>query len=133
MSHLSPDKSPPRWLLRRLDQVAIAGLSLFALAAMGAFWLAHSGHRGRLIEIDRADPLKIEFLVDVNQADWPEITTLPDVGETLAKRIVDDRRQRGPFASIDDLQRVRGIGPKTFERMRPYVRTITPESAVVRK
>lgn len=133
MPRANADKPPPRWLLRRLDQAVIAGLALFALVAIGLFWLAHGGHRGRLIEIDRADPLKVEFLVDVNQAEWPELTTLPDVGETLAKRIVAHRQQHGGFQSIDELQQVRGIGPKTFERLKPYVRTITPDGAVAGK
>ena len=113
MAPANSEKPPPRWLLRRLDQAVIAGLALFALVAMGLFWLAHGGHRGRLIEIDRADPMKVEFLVDVNRAEWPELSTLPDVGETLAKRIVAYRQQHGEFASVDQLQRVRGIGPKT--------------------
>jgi competence protein ComEA len=127
------NKQPPLWLLRRLDQAAVAGVALFALVAMGLFWLTHGGHRGRLIEIDRVDPLKVEFLVDLNKADWPELVALPEVGPTLAKRIVQHRQQYGPFQSIDDLHRVRGIGPKTFERLKPYVRTITPESAVANK
>jgi competence protein ComEA len=127
------NKQPPLWLLRRLDQAAVAGVALFALVAMGLFWLTHGGHRGRLIEIDRVDPLKVEFLVDLNKADWPELVALPEVGPTLAKRIVQHRQQYGPFQSIDDLHRVRGIGPKTFERLKPYVRTITPETAVANK
>jgi competence protein ComEA len=130
MPGTNPTKPPARWLLRRLDQAMIAGLALFALVAMGLFWLAHGGHRGRLIEIDRADPMQVEFLVDVNRADWPELSTLPEVGETLAKRIVAHRQERGEFQSVEQLQQVRGIGPKTFERLKPYVRTITPDGAV---
>jgi competence protein ComEA len=125
MPRANPDNPPPRLLLRRLDQAAIAGLALFALVAMGLFWLAHGGHRGGLIEIDHADPVKVQFLVDVNSANWPELTTLPEVGETLAKRIVEHRERHGEFQNIDDLQRVRGIGPKTFERLKPHIRTIT--------
>jgi competence protein ComEA len=133
MPRANSDKPPPNWLPRRLDQAAIAGLALFALVTMALFWLSHGGHRGGLIEIDRADPVKVQFLVDVNRANWPELSTLPEVGETLAKRIVEHRQRHGEFQTIDDLQRVRGIGPKTFERLKPYVRTITPESAVVRQ
>jgi competence protein ComEA len=133
MPRASSGKPPPRWLLRRLDQAVIAGLALFALVAMGLFWLAHGGHRGGLIEIDRADPMKVEFLVDVNRAEWPELSTLPEVGEMLAKRIVAHRQQHGEFQSVEELQQVRGIGPKTFERLKPYVRTITPDSAVAGK
>jgi competence protein ComEA len=40
----------------------------------------------------------------------------------LARRIVADREQNGPFRSVDDLARVKGIGPKTLEHLRPWVR-----------
>jgi competence protein ComEA len=47
---------------------------------------------------------------------------LPAIGETLARRIVEDREQRGPFDSLEDVTRVRGIGPGTFAQIRPYLR-----------
>jgi competence protein ComEA len=88
---------------------------------MAVYWFAHGGHRGELIEIDRADPLTARFLVDVNKADWPEFAELPDVGETLARRIVESRDAAGPFGDHDDLLRVRGIGPRTLEKLKPYL------------
>lgn len=51
---------------------------------------------------------------------------LPNIGETLARRIVESREAEGPFAEVDDLQRVRGIGPRTLEQLRPYLRPIPP-------
>ena len=47
---------------------------------------------------------------------------LPQVGPVTAKRIVADRIKKGPFTTIEDLQRVRGIGPKTVIRLRELVR-----------
>jgi competence protein ComEA len=88
---------------------------------MAVYWFAHGGHRGELIEIDRADPLTARYLVDVNKADWPEFAELPDVGETLARRIIESRDAAGPFGDHDDLLRVRGIGPRTLERLKPYL------------
>ena len=73
----------------------------------------------------------VRFQLDVNQADWPEISVLPDVGETLARRIVESRALDGPFADLDELQRVRGIGPKTLERIRPYLRPLPPSGSMV--
>ena len=61
--------------------------------------------------------------VDVNAADAAELERLPGVGPALAKRIVEERKRRGPFQSAEDLTRVRGIGPKTRERLEPYVTT----------
>jgi competence protein ComEA len=120
-----PDPAEPRWprlWLRRADQAAVAGLVTVALAAMIGHWLYHGGHRGRMIEVDRVEPGTIAFTVDLNEADWPELTVLPGVGETLAKRIVEYRQEHGPFHDFDDLRRVRGIGPRTLERLTPYLR-----------
>lgn len=120
MSTQRPDPPYP-WLLRRADQAAIAGLALMAIVALGLYWLAQGGWQGRLIEIDRELPRTLRFLVDVNRADWPELAQLPGIGESLAKRIVASRREVGPFREPDDLLRVRGIGPKTLDRVRPYL------------
>jgi competence protein ComEA len=114
---------PNRWqpLLRRGEQALIAAVVTVSLVAMMAAWFYKGGARGRLIEIDRAQPESIAYLVDINRAPWPEIAQLPDIGETLAKRIVESRETDGPFRDHDDLRRVRGIGPKTLEGMRPYL------------
>jgi competence protein ComEA len=116
-------KNSSRWrpLLRRLDQAAVATLVSFALAGMGVYWFASGGHRGELIEIDRAEPLSAKYQVDINAAAWPELAELPRVGPTLAKRIVASRAEAGPFADHDDLLRVRGVGPLTLEQMKPYL------------
>lgn len=108
-------------LLRRADQAAVAGLVVMALAGMAVYWYVHGGHRGELIEIDRADPLVARFQVDINQAEWPELAQLPQIGEVLARRIVDSRAAHGSFVDHDDLQRVNGIGPLTLQRIKPYL------------
>jgi competence protein ComEA len=113
-----------RWLLRRADQAAVAALVASALAATIGWWAYHGGWQGRLIEIDRAEPLAARFQVDVNAADWPELLQLPGVGPTLAHRIIESRQTAGPFADHDDLRRVHGIGPATLEKIRPYLRPI---------
>jgi competence protein ComEA len=60
--------------------------------------------------------------IDLNTADLAELQTLPGVGPTLAQRIVDFRTQNGPFASVEGLREVKGIGPATFEKLKDYVR-----------
>jgi len=49
--------------------------------------------------------------VDLAQAGPDEIALLPEIGPRLAATIVADRDENGPFESVDDLLRVRGIGP----------------------
>jgi competence protein ComEA len=111
----------PRPLRRRMDQAAVASLLFFALAGMGVYWFVQGGHRGELIEIERAEPLSARYLVDINGAEWPELAELPDIGETLARRIVESRGAAGPFGDHDDLLRVDGIGPRTLEKLRPFL------------
>jgi competence protein ComEA len=119
--HGSQKPGGQRPLLRRLDQAAVASLVALALAGMGMYWFVKGGHRGELIEIDRAEPLTARYQVDINKADWPEFAELPELGETLARRIVDSRADAGAFGDHDDLLRVRGIGPRTLEKMKPYL------------
>lgn len=59
-------------------------------------------------------------LVDVNRASAEELALLPGIGPAIAGRIVSDRSERGPFASVDELRRVKGIGAATLERVRPF-------------
>lgn len=95
---------------------------------LATYWMYLGGHRGHLIEIDRAEPLSAKYLVDVNKADWPEMIQLPGLGETLARRILADRQERGPFHDVEDLDRVDGIGLRTLERIRPYLMPIPQDT-----
>jgi competence protein ComEA len=113
-----------RPLLTAADQAAVALFAFLALAWMSASWLARGGLNGEMLDIDSAEPLRATFQTDINSADWTELMQLPEIGEALARRIVESREQDGPFASHDDLDRVRGIGPKTLERIRPYLRPV---------
>ncbi len=57
----------------------------------------------------------------VNRAAVAELCRLPRVGPVTAERIVEERRRGGPFRRPEDLLRVRGIGPKTLEVLRPLL------------
>lgn len=59
--------------------------------------------------------------VNVNTAPPRQLERLPGIGPALAARIVEYRETHGPFQRPEDLVAVRGIGPKTFEKMAPYV------------
>lgn len=58
--------------------------------------------------------------IDINTATVAELQGLPAIGPKLAERIVEARNQK-PFASIEDLRRVSGIGAKTLEKLRPHL------------
>lgn len=61
-------------------------------------------------------------LIDLNRATAGDLERLPRVGPALARRIVEHRDQHGPFRRVEDLKRVKGIGEKTLERLRPLVK-----------
>lgn len=61
-------------------------------------------------------------LLDVNSAGSAALQTLPGIGPVLASRIIAYRNAHGPFAAVDDLINVSGIGPSRLEDIRPFVR-----------
>jgi competence protein ComEA len=60
-------------------------------------------------------------VVNVNSAGTPQLALLPRVGPSVAQRIVDYRKENGPFKKPEDLMLVQGIGEKTFQLLKPYV------------
>lgn len=60
-------------------------------------------------------------LVNINTASESELETLSGVGPVTAAAIIQYRTEHGPFASVDDLMDVSGIGPATLEELRPQV------------
>lgn len=108
--------------LRRTDHLVVAGVLAGVLVFTGLRWASLSGWGTRPVEIDRPPDREYAYQLDPNTANWVEWMQLPEIGETLARRIVADREQRGPFRSIDDLDRVHGIGPKTVAKVRPWLR-----------
>lgn len=60
--------------------------------------------------------------VSVNLATAEELERLPGIGPVLAGRIVEDRSRNGQYVRLEDLLRVKGIGPRKLEKLRPYLR-----------
>jgi competence protein ComEA len=59
--------------------------------------------------------------VDVNTASAADLQTVPGIGKALAQRIVEFREKNGPFGEVADLVKVRGIGEKSIQRLKPYL------------
>ena len=59
--------------------------------------------------------------IDVNTATAEQLQLLPGIGPSRAAAIIESRQAIGPFRTVEDLARVRGIGPATVEGVRPYV------------
>ncbi len=60
-------------------------------------------------------------LVNVNSADAAALESLPGVGPATAKAIIEHRTANGPFVSVEDLKKVKGIGDSKFASLRPFV------------
>jgi competence protein ComEA len=101
--------------------IFIAAALLFALdgASARADPLAHAGPPPSVA------PKSEEGVVNLNDASEDELTRLPGVGPGKARAIAEHRRAH-PFRRIDELTKVKGIGRKTFGRLRPYITTVGP-------
>lgn len=58
--------------------------------------------------------------IDINNASKSELQSLPRIGPKMADRIIEWRSNQ-PFLVVDELQRVKGIGPKTFAKLAPLI------------
>jgi competence protein ComEA len=63
----------------------------------------------------------VTYKVDLNAAGANELAQVPSIGPATAAAIVRHREENGPFQSVDELTRVKGIGPKTLEKVGPYL------------
>ncbi|MFN0052274.1 MAG: ComEA family DNA-binding protein [Planctomycetales bacterium] len=124
---LSADERPRFWL-RRTDQLLVASLVAALLVSMFVQWGRLSGWGKREVEIERMTRLEYLYRIDINRATWVEWAQFEGIGEAMAHRIVADRERNGPFASVDDVLRVPGIGPVKMRTIRPHLYLGTTES-----
>ncbi len=66
-------------------------------------------------------PGKKKPVVNINTATKKDLMKLPGIGEAYAERIISYREDFGPFTSVEQLERVKGIGKTRVERLRPYL------------
>jgi competence protein ComEA len=99
-----------RKLLQYLALVAIVGAAASAQAARG--------------QAARQTP-KVQGVINLNQADLDQLTLLPGVGPTKARRIVEWRAKHH-FKRIEELTRVKGFGRKTFARLKTHLAVTGP-------
>ena len=61
--------------------------------------------------------------LNINTATLEEFQLLPGIGESKAKNIVSYRTSNGPFKSVNDMEKIKGIGKKRLAKLRPYLKT----------
>ena len=94
-------------MIRRSPQF-LATVLVLAMAALSAAPATASG----------ASSAAPAAMVNINSAGVDELVTLPGIGKAYAERIVEYRQKNGPFKKVEDILNVRGIGEKTFDRIK---------------
>ncbi|GJQ19778.1 MAG: hypothetical protein HBSIN02_01330 [Bacteroidia bacterium] len=59
--------------------------------------------------------------LDINRATKQQLMALPGIGAVTAERIIAHRTEHGPFGSIEDLRKIRGISGRKLEQLRPLI------------
>jgi competence ComEA-like helix-hairpin-helix protein len=102
------------------DKYTTIGLLLLVLVAFG--W-----YRGYLAFVNTQEMSRLPVVaepisttISINKAKRPELSLLPGVGPKLAQEIIDFRLAHGPIRTWEELDRVKGIGPKTIENIKRY-------------
>jgi len=118
---LLPDlKLPPQW-----EAVRVAHASrLQIVAESNTVTSVRIGWMAVPSRLVLGEPL------DVNQATCAELALVPGIRESLAKGIVAERKRAGGFSRLEDLLFVKGIGPASLNRLRPYLQVGASQSAV---
>jgi competence protein ComEA len=91
------------------SMVTILAMCLVCVLSSGVAFAAQS----------KAAP-KLEGVLNINSATADEFQMLPGIGPAMAKDIVDYRQAKGPFKNVADLDKVKGIGKKKLEAIKPY-------------
>ena len=67
------------------------------------------------------EPGEVNQPIRLNSGSEGELQQLPTIGPKTASRIVEYRRQHGAFKTLEELAKIRGVGKRTLEKIRPHV------------
>ena len=95
-----------------MSRALLATVVAFMLCAGGATMSAQKA---------AAKPASSGAAVNLNTATVSQIATLPGIGEKAAQRIIEYREKNGGFKKIEELMNVKGIGEKSFLKLKPLI------------
>lgn len=72
-------------------------------------------------KVNNQSELKTKEKININSASEDELDTLPGIGPSIAKKIIDYRNENGKFSSIEDLKNVSGIGEAKFSDIKDSI------------
>ena len=75
-----------------------------------------------------AKPAAASSSLNINTATPAELQKLPGIGAATANRIVEYRQKNGPFKKVEELMNVRGIGEKSFLKLKPIISAAPPRT-----
>ncbi len=90
----------------------------------GLLRVAREGENKGRASLQPLDPSRMKVLaipVNINTANAEELDILPGVGPKMAQAIVDFREAHGKFSALEDLQKIKGLGPRKFAAIRPHI------------
>lgn len=98
---------------RRNKSIIAVIVAALGLGTVGT-WMTRNGHGLSGSSV----PVQGTLRVNINTSTLAELETIPGIGEERARQVVAGR----PYTSVDELIKVSGIGPKSLEDLRPYVK-----------
>ncbi|MGB2651338.1 MAG: helix-hairpin-helix domain-containing protein [Candidatus Omnitrophota bacterium] len=115
------------------EKLVLVILSVLLLAGSVILYIRHSrpyreitivenGVKEELSISQVEELLREKRKINVNEASADELTVVPGIGEVLAGRIIEYKKQHGNFYSTNDLLDVPGIGEKKLEKIKEYVK-----------
>ncbi|MGD8290224.1 MAG: ComEA family DNA-binding protein [Desulfobacterales bacterium] len=99
----------------RIKSIFSLTLTMMALLTLLLVNPAYSAGEKELIAKSNETVASMEK-ININQADAKTLTTLKGIGKDRALKIIEYREQNGPFLTIEDIMKVKGIGKKIFEQ-----------------
>lgn len=121
----------PKTLNKLLPSLLIFGTTPVERDSLGLPYIPENLLKGSNLSLAESAPKKsastasqtipkgeLTNIVNLNTAGISELCTLPGIGDVKARAVIAHREANGPFASVDDFVKVKGIGPKTLEKLR---------------
>jgi competence protein ComEA len=109
--------------------------TFLSLVTLSVFVMAHPGTGAAQAPSGSGAVVKTQVpaTVNINTASAKELDALPGIGAKTAALIVEYRQKNGPFKKIEELMNVRGVGEKSFLKLKPQLTVGTPKAETPRQ